>query len=44
MAKQVLHLVPEARPSELYGDASHPLSDGYKMLAEQLYQDAFFKK
>jgi lysophospholipase L1-like esterase len=28
--------VPPVLPSELYADASHPLSDGYKLLAKQL--------
>ena len=35
--------VPEALPSELYRDASHPLGEGYAMLAEQLFEDPYFK-
>ena len=30
--------VPEALPSELYADASHPLSAGYELLARQLLE------
>lgn len=29
---------PATLPSELYGDASHPLTDGYRQLAHELYQ------
>ena len=29
---------PPTLPSALYADASHPLTEGYKLLAEQLYQ------
>jgi hypothetical protein len=32
----VPHLAPEALPSNLYGDASHPLAEGYKVLAEEV--------
>ena len=34
--KQVTVVAPETLPSELYADASHPLTDGYKLLAHQL--------
>jgi hypothetical protein len=30
------HLTPEALPSDLYGDASHPLAEGYRILAEEM--------
>jgi hypothetical protein len=40
--KQVPHLSPEPLPSELYGDASHPLAAGYARLARQLVDDPFF--
>lgn len=30
------YLVPDALPSALYGDASHPLTDGYRLLAKEL--------
>jgi len=31
--------MPQALPSELYVDASHPMSEGYAMLAKQLSED-----
>lgn len=37
-------LVPEVLPSELYADASHPLTEGYERLARQLFQDERFQK
>lgn len=36
------HVAPPALPSELYGDASHPLAAGYKELARQLLNDSAF--
>jgi hypothetical protein len=41
--KHVSHAVPPPLPSELYGDASHPLAAGYKQLAGQLANDPFFR-
>jgi hypothetical protein len=41
-ARKIPHAVPSPLPSELYGDASHPLADGYKDLARQLIADPFF--
>ena len=41
--KQIPHLVPVALPSEQYGDASHPLAEGYEMLARRLLEDAGFR-
>jgi hypothetical protein len=35
-AQQVPHVVPPPLPSEQYGDASHPLAEGYAALARQL--------
>ena len=36
------HYVPRALPSEVYADASHPLAEGYGMLAGKLLKnDAF---
>jgi hypothetical protein len=32
---KVPHIVPEALPSLLYADASHPLTDGYALLAKR---------
>jgi hypothetical protein len=34
---------PPPLPSDQYGDASHPLADGYKQLANQLAKDPFFR-
>jgi hypothetical protein len=38
------HLVPEALPSLLYADASHPLTEGYELLAKQIYGSATFQE
>ena len=35
----VPHLAPKALPSNLYGDASHPLAEGYRILAEEVFKD-----
>ena len=40
---RIPRVVPETLPSELYADASHPLTDGYRLLAERLYQDPAFR-
>jgi len=37
-------VVPETLPSELYADASHPLTDGYALLAQRIWNDAAFQK
>ena len=36
-------IVPNALPSELYADASHPLTEGYALLAYQIAMDPVFK-
>ena len=41
--KNVAHYIPPALPSEFYCDASHPLSEGYDMLAKQLFENQSFK-
>ena len=41
---QIDHIVPEALPSPLYADASHPLTEGYERLAQQIYQDEAFQR
>ena len=41
--KNIPYYIPQALPSELYADASHPLSKGYAMLANQLYENPSFK-
>jgi hypothetical protein len=40
---QVPFVVPELLPSDLYADASHPLTEGYKLLSERLYADKDFR-
>jgi hypothetical protein len=39
---QIPNAIPESLPSELYADASHPLTDGYQMLAENIFNDPQF--
>ncbi|TKJ35045.1 MAG: hypothetical protein CEE38_16445 [Planctomycetes bacterium B3_Pla] len=39
----VAFFMPPALPSELYSDASHPLAEGYAMLAEQLFENESFR-
>ena len=39
----VPHVVPEVLPSELYADASHPLTDGYALLAKRLWTNETFR-
>jgi len=36
------HVVPDVLPSALYADASHPLTDGYELLARRLHESAAF--
>ena len=38
----VPHFMPAALPSDLYADASHPLSEGYALLAKRLYENESF--
>ena len=40
--QQIPHFVPAALPSEHYADASHPLADGYRLLAEQMLENESF--
>jgi hypothetical protein len=40
---QVPLLVPEALPSVLYADASHPLTDGYALLAKRTLESGDFQ-
>ena len=35
--------MPEALPSELYSDASHPLAEGYALLAKKLFENESFQ-
>jgi hypothetical protein len=36
--QRIAHVEPEPLPSALYADASHPLTEGYRLLAERLHQ------
>ena len=42
-SEKIPHAVPEVLPTELYADASHPLTDGYALLAKRLWADAGFR-
>ena len=41
---QIPAVVPDILPSELYADASHPLTAGYELLAKRIYADESFRK
>ena len=41
--QHIPNVVPETLPSDLYADASHPLTEGYHLLAQRLYQEAAFR-
>ena len=41
---KIPHLAPEVLPSELYADASHPLTDGYALLAEKTLANHEFQQ
>lgn len=40
--KQISHVAPELLPSRLYADASHPLTEGYQLLAKEIYASETF--
>ncbi len=40
---KVPHLIPEVLPSLLYADASHPLTDGYALLAKRTLENSDFQ-
>lgn len=40
---QISYLAPEPLSSQLYADASHPLTEGYQLLAKRLYDDKAFQ-
>ncbi len=42
-AEDVDYLMPDVLPSEIYADASHPLAEGYRMLAGQLQADPDYR-
>ncbi len=39
----IAYYMPQTLPSELYIDASHPLNEGYAMLAKQLFENESFR-
>jgi hypothetical protein len=41
---EIPYVAPEALPSDLYADASHPLTEGYALLAKRLYQNETFQR
>ena len=41
---QIAFVAPEALPSQLYADGSHPLTQGYQLLAERLYTETPFRR
>ena len=42
--QKIPHLLPEVLPSSLYADASHPLTEGYEMLAKGIFQSREFQE
>lgn len=42
--RRIPHHVAPLLPTETYGDASHPLDDGYRLMAESLAGDAEFQQ
>jgi hypothetical protein len=43
-ARHVAHVVPSPLPSDLYADASHPLTDGYALLALRICREPVFRQ
>jgi hypothetical protein len=41
--KKIAYYIPPALPSEFYRDASHPLAEGYEMLAEEIIENSSFR-
>ena len=42
-ANRIPYVAPEPLPSDLYADASHPLTQGYQRLANRLHGDSAFQ-
>jgi len=40
----VAYYAPSALPSECYADASHPLADGYDLLAKEMFESEAFRR
>ena len=43
-ANAIASIIPETLPSDLYADSSHPLTEGYALLANRLRRDPTFRK
>jgi hypothetical protein len=43
-SRGIAHWSPAALPTELYADASHPLTAGYELLAKETWADEAFQK
>jgi hypothetical protein len=43
-SRSIVYSAPKLLDSSLYGDASHPLTQGYRQLAESLWNDSDFKE
>ena len=41
--ENIPHTLPEILPSELYADASHPLTAGYELMAKRVVADPAFQ-
>jgi len=41
-AENVISVAPDVLPSKLYGDTSHPLTEGYALMAKRLFEDEGF--
>ena len=39
---RIAYFIPSVLPTEYYADASHPLADGYKLLADVLFENESF--
>ena len=42
--KEIPHYIAPLLPTDFYADASHPLPDGYAMLAKQLFENESFRR
>ncbi|MFO1497403.1 MAG: hypothetical protein U1G07_03230 [Verrucomicrobiota bacterium] len=42
--QEIRAVLPETLPSDLYADASHPLTEGYRLLAASLQKDPVFQE
>jgi hypothetical protein len=42
-SNNIPHVVPAVLPTDLYGDASHPLAPGYELLTTRLWDDPGFR-